>query len=236
MIYIGGGIAAAVVAAAVVAMFGLQQATGPTPENFSPVQNERAGAPVQESSKFTAANLVSAGAPVFGDPEAKVTIIDFSDFQCTNCRRFATQTEPQIAKDYIEQGEASIVFKHFPVFGPDSLTAAMASMCANDQKMFWEFHDHLYANQGSANSGWASADNMKEFASDVGLEREQFDACLDSNKYEQYVRADLDFALSRGFQVTPSFIIMKSDGSDAEVVAGAHPYSTFKTLINKKLA
>jgi protein-disulfide isomerase len=129
-----------------------------------------------------------------------------------------------------------MVFKHFPVFGQDSATAAMASMCAHEQGMFWEFHDHLYANQGFENSGWASADNMKGFASDIGLDRAQFDACLDSKKYEQYVRNDLNLALSLGFPGTPSFIIMKNDGSEAEVVRGAQPYTSFKTVINKKLA
>jgi protein-disulfide isomerase len=186
-------------------------------------------------NKFTAANLARAGAPVLGDPEAKVTIVDFSDFQCTNCKRFAMQTEPQIVRDYVDPGLASIVFVHFPVFGPDSVTAASASMCADEQGKFWEFHDHLYANQGAENSGWASVENMKRFASEVDLDRESFDACLDSGKYAERVQADLDLALSRGFSRTPSFIIMKGDGSDAEVLAGAQPYNTFKTLINKKL-
>lgn len=235
--YAGVG-AAAVIAAVVVGMLGTQlQTSGPTSaENLSPVQNSQPPAPAQETLEFTAANLVRTGAPVLGNPEAEVTIVDFSDFQCTNCRRFAMQTEPQIVKDYVDQGTASIVFKHFPVFGPDSVTAGMASMCAHEQGKFWEFHDLLYANQGFENSGWANADNMKRFASETGLDREQFDACLDSNKYEQYVRNDLDLALSLGFPGTPSFIIMKSDGSEAEVVRGAQPYTSFKSVINKKLA
>lgn len=233
IVYAGVG-TAAVIAAVIAGVF-VTQATAPGSDNFSPVQSPQASAPAQEPLAFTAENLVRTGAPVLGDPEAEVTIVDFSDFQCTNCRRFATQTEPQIAKDYVEPGRASIVFKHFPVFGPDSVTAAMASMCAHEQGMFWEFHDHLYANQGVENTGWANAENMKRFASEVGLDKEQFDACLDSKKYEQYVRNDLDLALSLGFPGTPSFIIMKSDGSEAEVVRGAQPYTSFKTVINKKL-
>lgn len=234
MIYIGGGIAAIVVAAIVAASLGLQMTTSPAADNTSPAENVSPATSGQDD-KFTAANLVSAGAPVLGDPEAKVTIVDFSDFQCTNSRRFATQTEPQIVRDYIDPGMANIVFVHFPVFGPDSVTAASASMCADEQGKFWEFHDHLYANQGVENSGWASADNMRRFASEVGLDQESFDTCLKSDKYGQQIQSDLDLALSRGFSRTPSFIIMKGDGSDAEVLAGAQPYSTFKTLINKKL-
>ncbi len=235
--YAGAG-AAAVIAAVIVGMLGTQlQTSGPTSaENLSPIRDAQPSAPPQETLEFTAANLVRTGAPVLGDPEAEVTIVGFSDFQCTNCRRFATQTEPQIVKDYVDQGTASIVFKHFTVFGPDSLIAGMASMCAHEQGKFWEFHDLLYANQGVENTGWANAYNMKRFASEADLDGEQFDACLDSNKYEQYVRNDLYLALSLGFPGTPSFIIMKSDGSDAEVVRGAQPYTSFKTLINKKLA
>ncbi|HEX9677441.1 DsbA family protein [Nitrososphaera sp.] len=77
---------------------------------------------------------------------------------------------------------------------------------------------------------------MKDFESQVGLAREQFNACLDSKKYEQYVQADLDLALSLGFLGTPPFIIMRSVGSDIEAVVGAQPYTSFKSVINKKLA
>ena len=236
MVYAGGGIAAAVVAANAAATFGLQQTTSPVQETFSPVQNEQDAAPTQENSRFISANLMKADVTLLSDPEAKVTIVDFPDIQCTNCRRFATQTEPQRAKDYIDEGRASIVFKHFPVFGPDSVTATMATMCAHEQGMFWEFHYQLYSNQGSANSGWASAANMKDFASEVGLDREQFNVCLDSKKYEQYVQADLDLALSLGFPGTPAFIVMKGDGSDVEAVVWGEHYASFQSVINKKLS
>jgi protein-disulfide isomerase len=130
----------------------------------------------------------------------------------------------------------NIVFMHFPVFGPDSVTAAMASMCANEQGMFWGFHDHLYENQGIENSGWADSDAMKAFASDLDLDREKFDSCLDSKKYKEYVEGDLALALDLKFPGTPSFIVMRSDGSDAEGIVGAQPYASFKSVIDRKLA
>src|SRR5574341_801130 len=236
MVYAGGGIAAAVVAANAAATFGLQQTTSPVQQTFSAVQNGKDAAPTQENSRFIPANPMKEDVPLLSDPEAKVTIVDFPDFQCTNCRRFATKTEPQLAKDCIDEGRASIVFKHFPVFSPNSVTAAMATMCAHEQGMFWEFHYQLYSNKGSAYSGWAGAANLKDFASEVGLDREQFNVCLDSKKYDQYVQADLDLALSLGYSGTPAFIITKGDGSDVEAVVGAQPCTSFQGVINKKLS
>lgn len=181
------------------------------------------------------ASFIASGAPVKGSPDAEVVVIDFSDFQCTNCRRFATLTEPQIDKDYVDPGKVAIVFKHFPIFGPDSKTAAMASMCAHEQGRFWDFHDALYEGQGAEGSGWANAAAMSEFASALGLDMEQFGQCLDDQKYSAYVDADFELASSLQFRGTPSFIIMKSDGSDAEGLLGAQPYASFKTVIDGKL-
>lgn len=185
--------------------------------------------------ELNASSLIASGAPFKGDPDAEVALVDFSDFQCTNCQRFATQTEPQIARDYIDNGRVVLIFKQFPIFGPDSLTAAMASMCAHDQGKFWEYHDHLYENQGVENSGWASISNMKKFAGDLGLDRQQFDACLDSGEYRSYVEGDLELALGLGFPGTPSFVVMNNDGSDPEIMVGAQPYSSFKTVVDNKL-
>lgn len=234
--YVGAGLAAAMIIAAAIA-FTQGNVGGSNAGKYTPLQdNPPAATQTGRIAGPSAADLMSAGAPVLGDPDAPVTIVDFSDFQCTNCRRFATQTEPQIIRDYVDSGKVNIVFMHFPVFGPDSVTAAMASMCANEQGMFWEFHDHLYENQGMENSGWADADAMKAFASDLGLDRGKFGSCLDSKKYKEYVEGDLALALGLKFPGTPSFIIMKSDGSDAEALVGAQPYTSFKSVLDRKLA
>lgn len=237
VVYAGIGAGVAVAIAAIVGMMGLPQGTGDAQQNnLSPVRDApRTPQTASSGQELNVASLIASGAPFKGDPDAEVVLVDFSDFQCTNCRRFATQTEPQIVQDYVEAGKVVLVFKHFPVFGPDSVTAAMASMCAHDQGKFWEFHDHLYANQGFENSGWANSDNMKKFASEVDLDREQFDACLDGEKYREYVEGDLDFALGLRLPGTPSFVVMNSDGSDPEGMVGAQPYSSFKTVINGKL-
>jgi protein-disulfide isomerase len=211
------------------AAFGYQNSTSDS--NTADSQDKSAAS----VSKLALSSLISAGSPLQGDPTAAVTIVEFGDFQCPNCARFATNTEPQLEKEYFDTGRANMVFKHVPIRGPDSLTASMAAQCANDQGKFWEFHDLLYESQQAENSGWAKAENMKEFASEIGLDRTEFESCLDSKKYESFVENDFAFAREIGVSGTPSFVIVNSDGSEPEGIIGAQPFTSFKAVLDKKL-
>lgn len=172
-----------------------------------------------------------------GNPSAHVTLIEFGDFQCPFCDRFAKDTEPQINQTYIQTGKVNMMFVHFTIYGPDSITAAVAAQCVNDQGKFWNLYDILYKNQGAVNSGWANKDNLKKFALQIpGLDMQKLNSCLDSGKYVSLVENDLNFAASLGLQGTPAFIIEKSDGSNPELLPGAYPFPAFQELINKKLA
>lgn len=186
-------------------------------------------------SPLSFSNLITSNTPLKGDPLAPITIIEFGDFQCPNCGRFARDTSPQIESSYVESGKVSMAFKHFPVVGPDSKPVAMASQCANDQGMFWEFHDELYNNQGHENSGWANRDNLKQIASNMGLDTQSFNSCLDSNKYESLVENDLNLAKQIDFRGTPSFLILKNDGSQPQALTGAYPYATFEKIFEDSL-
>jgi len=115
------------------------------------------------ASSLSFSNLVNDDTPLKGDPSAPITLVEFSDFQCPNCARFAIEVSPQIEAAYVESGMVSIAYKHFTIVGPDSKPAAMASQCAKEQGMFWEYHDEVFDNQGKGNTGWASRDNMKLF-------------------------------------------------------------------------
>jgi protein-disulfide isomerase len=176
------------------------------------------------------------GSPVLGSLEAPITVVDFSDFQCPKCARFVKSTEPEIKKEYIDTGKVAFVFKHFPRLGDDSYSAALASECAKEQGKFWEYHDTLFHNQQAENSGWANKEKLKEFASDIGLDRQQFDSCLDEEKYKPTVERDLAMVKELDFHTTPSFLIIKSDGTEMEVLTGAHPFPSFKALIDKKIS
>jgi protein-disulfide isomerase len=180
--------------------------------------------------------LIQQGVPLLGNISAPVTIIEFGDFQCPFCDRFAKETEPQINQTYIQTGKVNMLFVHFTIYGPDSVTAAMAAQCIDDQGKFWNLYNILYKNQGAVNSGWANKDNLKKFASQIpGLDTQKFNSCLDSGKYVSLVQNDLAFAASLGLQGTPAFIIEKSDGSNPEILPGAYPFPAFQALINKKL-
>lgn len=186
-------------------------------------------------SKQSLSNLITKDTPLKGDSSAPVLLIEFGDFQCPNCGRFARETAPLIEESYVNSGKVGMAFKHFTVIGPDSKTAAMASQCANDQGKFWEFHDELYQNQGYENSGWANADSLKKVASKIGLDRQSFDSCLDSKKYQSLVENDLSLAKQMKFGGTPSFLIVKNDGSPPQALTGAYPFATFQKILDEKL-
>lgn len=105
-----------------------------------------------------------------------------------------------------------------------------------DQGMFWQFHNLLYKNQGPIDSGWVSKDNLKKLASNIGgLDTQKFNSCFDSQKYKSFVEKDIALGASFGFHDTPNFIIVNSDGSNAEMIKGAQPFAAFKALVDKKL-
>ena len=189
------------------------------------------------SSSLALKNIIANAAPIFGNQSAPVTIIEFGDFQCHFCGRFAKQTEPQLNSTYFQTGKANLVFKHFVTHGADSFSAATAAQCANDQGKFWNLYETLYNNQGEENSGWASSDNLKKFGAGIpGMDTQEFNSCLDSQKYKSLVENDTNFAFASGFQGTPTFIIQKNDGSAQEVLLGAYPFPSFKAIIDKKIS
>jgi len=182
-------------------------------------------------------NLIKNGSPILGNMSAPITIIDFSDFQCYLCNRYVKNTEPLINQTYVQTGKVALIFKHLPNRGFDSMGAALAAQCMNDQEKFWQFHKLLYSNQKPIDSGWVSKENLKKFALQIpGLDIQQFDSCFDSEKYKSFVQKDIGLALSSGFKETPSFIIENSDGSNPEFLAGALPFPSFQAVIEKKIS
>ena len=155
----------------------------------------------------------------------QVTIVEFGDFQCHFCGRFAKQTEPLLNSTYFQTGKVNFVFKHFVTHGSDSFNAALASQCANDQGKFWNYYNKLYLNQGEENSGWVSVENLKKFATEIpGIDKQKFNSCLDNQKYKSLVESDTQFAFGSGYQGTPTLIIENSDGTNQEVLVGAYPF------------
>ena len=189
-----------------------------------------------QNPALSLSNLIKEGQPHQGSSTAPVTLIDFSDLQCPLCGRYVKSIEPQINSTYVQTGKVVLVFEHLPNRGFDSLPAALAAQCTNDQGKFWQYHNLLYKSQGPIDSGWARKENLKKFASQIpGLNMAEFNSCFDSQKYKPFVESNLALAHSLGFTQTPSFIIVKNDGSNPQQLLGPQPFPEFKAVIDKGL-
>lgn len=174
--------------------------------------------------------------PFQGNSTAKINIIEFGDYQCPICQIFFTSTEPQIFKDYVDTGKAKFYFMDFTVLGPDSQTLAQGAWCANEQNLYYAYHDYIYSNQGPENSGWATPDKVKNLTASIhSLNMQQFDSCLDSQKYQQRIKQLLDVGGNSGVSGTPTFFIGNNNTGYVKIV-GNEQYSVFQQTIDSQLA
>ena len=165
----------------------------------------------ESESKLTKSSLIEDGSPILGDVDAPITILEWGDYQCTYCYRFHQSTLDTINQDFIQTGKVKLVFKDFPLNGPDSLLAAEASYCAEDQNKYWEFHDELYKNWGGERTGWITRDTLDKFAQNVSINLEEFNDCLGDKKYQNRVIAMYEFGKEIGIDATPSFLVFNDE-------------------------
>jgi protein-disulfide isomerase len=160
---------------------------------------------------------------VKGAENARVTIIEYSDFECPFCSQ-AVQTMDDILKKY--PNDVKLVFKHFPLeFHPQAEKAAEAAECAADQGKFWEYHDTLFANQKNLD-----VSDLKNYAKQLGLNTGEFNACLDSGAMASRVESNRKEGAERGVRGTPTFFV------NGQSVVGVKPFDVFDTLIQQALA
>lgn len=170
---------------------------------------------------------------ILGDPNAPVTVIEYSDFQCPYCGRFFSQTEGQVRENYIKTNKVKLVYRHFAFLGEESKAGAQATECAKDQGKFWDFHDALFTAEmkdGQENSGNLNRGLFMTLASQLKMNAAEFGSCLDSKKYADKVSADYAGAQAVGVQATPTIFV---NGTKVE---GAVPYEQFKATIDAALA
>jgi len=177
--------------------------------------------------------------PVKGDPDAPVTIIEFSDFQCPFCSRFFQQTLPLIEENYFETGKVKFVYRDLPLASihPNAVPTHIAAECADEQGKFWEYHDALFENQSQWNSlGLDELKNLlKQYADDLELDAVSYDACLDSSDILDEINEDLSDARTLGATGTPTFFIgTEKDGFVK--ITGAQPYMVFQANIDQLLS
>lgn len=174
-----------------------------------------------------------------GDPEAPITITEYSDFQCPYCRIFFENTEALLMEQYVDTGTVYFVYKSVGAFiGAESLAAAEAAYCAGDQGKFWEMHDILFANQTGENVGAFNSRRLEAFADELGLNRTEYDECISSGKYESLTEQDAADATAAGIQATPSFIITYEVNGETQtrVIQGAQTIDVFAQEIEAALA
>jgi protein-disulfide isomerase len=163
--------------------------------------------------------------PVWGPEDASVVMVEFSDFQCPYCHRFATETLPQIRQTYGDK--VRFIYRDFPLSSihPQAEKAAEAGQCAQEQGKFWELHDLMFENQDAL-----MVDDLKGYAQEAGLDAATFNDCLDSGKTAQEIQRDYQDGQVAGVTGTPGFLV------NGVLVVGAQPFSVFQQVIDQLLA
>ncbi len=174
--------------------------------------------------------------PFKGSPNAALTLIEFTDYQCPFCRKYAKQTLPDLEKDYIETGKIQYIVRDFPLqsLHKEAFQAAVAADCAAEQGQYWEMHDRLLSSSSSPYRDW------EQHAEAIGLNTRQFQNCLTSIKPGQGVQKDLVEGRKAGVQGTPTFFLGVADQNNQniqvlKVMRGAQSYSQMKRSLDQFL-
>jgi protein-disulfide isomerase len=160
--------------------------------------------------------------PSRGIPDAPVTIVEFSDFQCGYCRKFWHETLPRIEEKYIRTGKIRFVYRHLAILGAASVQAAMAAECAHEQAQFWPYHDKLFASAGPLA---LTSRNLKRYAEELRLDPARFNACLDTEQPREKVERETMVGRAIGMTGTPGFLINRGR------LIGAYPYEVFEEIV-----
>jgi protein-disulfide isomerase len=165
---------------------------------------------------------VAAEGPSKGPKDAKVTIVEFSDFECPYCTR-AEETVKQVMQKY--EGKVRVVYRDFPLpFHANAVKAAEAARCAGDQGKYWEMHEKLFANQKALDVA-----SLKGYAKELGVDQAKFDACLDAGEKAKLVEADKKAGEDAGVTGTPAFFV------NGVPLSGAQPLEAFEQVIEAEL-
>lgn len=176
--------------------------------------------------------IVADDDPFMGEQKAPVVMVEFSDYQCPFCKRFWSETLPDIKSKYIDTGKVKFVYRDFPLgFHPGAQPAAEAAECARAQggdTMYFAFHDLIF--EGQSKLGQGTPNELKQWAKGVsGLEYAKWENCFDNGKYSAEVRKDLADGSALGISGTPGFII------NGKLVSGAQPFAAFQQIIDAEL-
>lgn len=212
--------------------------------NESGVANLAAVVPTTPPSKVDI--KVTDEDPSKGPKDAKVTIVEFADFQCPFCGGFSglnqevvkalkarnpgwESAEAGILSEYVNTGKVRFIWKDYPFLGKESVWSGAGARCAGEQGKFWEYHDYLFSHQKGENEGAFSKDNLKKFAIDLKLNTVDFNKCVDSAKYEAKMQDAISYGQSVGVSGTPMTFV------NGRPASGAVPFSQIKPIIEEEL-
>jgi len=176
----------------------------------------------------------SEGDPAKGSPDAPVTIIEYSEFQCPYCALFVKETLPLIEENYIATRKVRLIFRNFPVH-QQAVVAAGAAVCAQEQDKFWPMHDTLFAQQEEWSGNTDFLALLQGYAKDIALDTDKFTSCLipeegKEPKWLDKLERDFEAGQEAGVQGTPSFLI------NDQLIVGAQPFEVFQEVIEQELA
>lgn len=178
-----------------------------------------------EARQVTRYEVESEGFPSIGPADAPIVLVEFSDYQCPFCTRWHNEVFEPLMAAY--PGQIRLVYRHLPLTSihPDAFSAAEAALCAGEQNSYWEFHNALF----EARYGLGQAAYI-QYATDLGLDLNAFTECLQSDRQEQAVRADMEAAVNLGINGTPTFFL------NGLRIVGAMPLDYFKQVVDMELA
>ena len=176
--------------------------------------------------------------PFKGDKNAKVTIVEFSEYQWPYCGRHVRETLPEIEKEYIATGKVKYVLLDYPLPSHKNASkAAEAAHCADEQGKYWDMHDKIFANQKAM-----EPKDLSEYAKAIGLDVSKFQQCLDSGKYAEEIKKEMAEGQKAGVTGVPAFFIGLTDPNNPKTLkatkklVGAQPYAKFKETIDSLLS
>jgi protein-disulfide isomerase len=173
-----------------------------------------------------------------GSPDAPVVLTEFAEFQCTICQAFYAGTEQEIREKLVETGKVRVVFKHFVMYGEESMNAALASEAAAEQGKFWEYHDLLMELRASPKEeGDLTIEKLQELAAQLGLDMDKFNASLLSGKNKDLIEKEFRQGRAMGVEGTPTYFVHGGAGEGVTRTAkGNLPYADFSELVDALIA
>jgi protein-disulfide isomerase len=200
------------------------QRADPSGQGAAPVADTGALSSPRRVSAEIGADFTVDGEPVIGSDEAPVTIVEYSDYQCPNCRQFALEVMPWLKETWLRQGIVRVIYRDFAIRGEDSFRAATAAQCAAEQGRYWSYHDALFTAFSAEGASAYTTESLVALAASAGLSPERLAVCLADGSLRARVEATTNDAHQQGLEGTPTYFI------NGRQVAGAIEIADWEAL------